>query len=281
MKKNRFLLLMVLFVPLAMANSPAPNPYPALYEDYELTNTEIEITEEDTYRYIVFRGDFKNSGTGVIDCEHSSISYRFEWTNYNFRFFDYATPGICEAFYAGESYHYEQVYDYDGPTPTGVVEQYIAPTLEIRGYAEESFLQDVVITNITITNHEYNDVDDTTEVTLSFGWDNQGNRSVYGIYLSFYIGETHYVKYLERELGKNKTGTEEIDFEVLGNIVGSEPENVTLSFLPINSYYDADRFDLWDLAVIVMVIAALIFFAPVVILSIILIIKALAMRKNV
>lgn len=281
MKKNHRGLLFVFCLPLLMGNSPAPNPYPKEYIDFELTNGEMEVIEVEDSKELVFRGDLKNVGTGLIDLEYSYISYRFERTTYNLEFFDYDVPEICDAIPPSQTYHYEKSFPYQGTTPTGIVEQYIAPTLGIFGFSSEDFMSDIVINDIAISNRVYDAIDDVTTSKLSFAWNNSGDRSGYSFYFSFSIGTTQYVKYLTEELPKNENGTAEVDFVVPGNITEQNIENISITYLPINSYYDNDHFGIVEILIILLVIGGVIVFAPIITLIVIMIIRAVKKRKTI
>ena len=282
MKKKRLGLLAMFCLPLLMANSPAPNPYPSEYTDFELTNAEMEIIEVEDGRELVFRGDLKNVGTGLIDLEYSDISYRFERTTYQLNFFDYNVPEIADAIVPNQTYHYEINYPYNGTTPVGIVEQYVAPTIYIVGFSADAFMNDVIISDIAVNERVYDVVDDVTISTVSFAWSNQSDRTAYSFYFYFSIGETQYVKLLNESLDKNQSGTAETELVVPGNIVDANIENTAISYLPINPYYDQVHFGFLGLIGFLLVIGiAIIIAPPLIILIVFLIVKAVSKKKAV
>jgi len=282
MKKHSALSLYILLVPLLMANSPSPELYPEEYSDYDLLNESVVISEEGSSKYVTFSGELVNSGEGIISFRASVLTYRFEGDDYEMLVDDYNVKKPIQGIMPDKSYIFEERFEYLGSSPIGI-NTYQNKIVSIRGYAEEDILSDIVVSNLIASEGEYNSSISATLFTISFDWNNPGDYSAETMYISFNINENEYVYYEWENLDKEGAGHSNIHVSFPGNIEDQEIENIELFF--IRRSYESWGWNFLDstlfriLIAVAITITALIVIAPIIAITVILII-ARKKKKN-
>lgn len=263
-----------------MANSPSPELYPDEYFDYELINESVTISEEGEDRYVTFAGELVNDGEGIISFRASELTYRFEGDDYEIIVDDYNVDEPIQGILPGTSYAYQEKYEYYGAAPLGEI-TYISKRITIRGYIEDDIIDDVVISNLGVTDVEYDEGEDTTTYTISFDWDNPGEYSVETMYIAVTKNDEDYVYYEWESLAKQSSGQSQVYISFPGDVSDQELSNIELFF--IRRAYERNGWG-WNffnspifyiLLIIVSITAVIIVVGPIVIITV-----ALAVTKR-
>ncbi|MDD3938146.1 MAG: hypothetical protein PHU55_00125 [Bacilli bacterium] len=274
--KKRPLLFILLF-PLLMANSPSPELYPDEYFDYELINESVTISEEGEDRYVTFAGELVNNGEGIISFRASELTYRFEGDDYEIIVDDYNIDEPIQGILPGTSYVYQEKHEYYGTAPLGEI-AYISKRITIRGYVEDDIIDDVVISNLSVTDVDYDEGEDTTTYTISFDWDNPGEYSVETMYIAVTKNDEQYVHYEWESLDKKSFGQSQVYISFPGDVSDQELSNIELFF--IRRAYERNGWG-WNffnspifyiLLIIISITAVIIVVGPIAIITIVLII---------
>lgn len=270
-----------------MANSPSPELYPDEYFDYELINESVTISEEGEDRYVTFAGELVNNGEGIISFRASELTYRFEGDDYEIIVDDYNVDEPIQGILPEKTYIYEEIYEYYGTAPLGEV-TYISKRITIRGYVEDDIIDDVVISNLSVTDVDYDEGEDTTTYTISFDWDNPGEYSVETMYIAVTKNDEQYVHYECESLAKQSSGQSQVYISFPGDVSDQELSNIELFF--IRRAYERNGWG-WNffnspifyiLLIIVSIIAVIIVVGPIAIITIVLIItKRKKHAKNI
>lgn len=282
MKKRVSLLTILFFVPFLLANSPAPFHDPDQYDDYVIENTEVEIVSVQGSKRLYFRGKLTNTGSGMIDCQSSYLLYDYQQIRYRTDFYDTSHPKRHDALFAGQSLEFDVYTLYSGSSLVGIITSEGAMIPQIYGYVNEDFYTGINISAIEILTTQYRDDYNQSYITASFAWDNPGDRSTEYFYLRYEIGGNEYANMIMNYdvLTIGGSDTTQFEFTIDGNVAVEDFENMTLHFIPRDSYYDTDHY--WgDFAgfFILLGIGVVFIIAPVAITTTILIVRAIQKRK--
>lgn len=282
--KKRPLLFILLF-PLLMANSPSPELYPDEYFDYELINESVTISEEGEDRYVTFAGELVNNGDGIISFRASELTYRFEGDDYEIIVDDYNVDEPIQGILPGTPYVYQEKHEYYGTAPLGEI-AYISKRITIRGYVEDDIIDDVVISNLGVTDVDYDESEDITVYTISFDWDNPGEYSVETMYIAVTKNDENFVHYEWESLDKKSSGQSQVYISFSGDVSDQELSDIELFF--IRRAYERNGWG-WNffnspifyiLLIIVSITAVIIVVGPIAIITIVLIITKRKKNSN-
>jgi len=281
--RNKFLpIITFVFLPLLMANSPSPEPYPNRYDDFTFANYEVEIVSDGTDKSIVFRGELTNTGTGIITLGMSNIDYYVSATHYYFELYELCGCDYRDGLLPNATITYEKEQTYGGYLSAGIRDDLPEPTTSILGFTTSSFLEGIITTDISIVIGEYDAVANRTSATISFEWDNRSEERAYSFYVFYEIGDADRTSYIESGLAKGETGSLQEAFSIRGDVAGSEVSDPSLHFLPWNSYYGEGITWSWGVfgTVIIGFLTILAMASPLIIVAVIFIVRAVHKRKQ-
>ncbi|MFA5422059.1 MAG: hypothetical protein WC344_04735 [Bacilli bacterium] len=283
MKIRRGAIIFGVFVPLLMANSPSPYPFPDEYSDFTIQNETVNIAEEGTEKEITITGEIVNNGDGIISLENSDLVYILEAEYYGIVLYEYGRVQMMQGILPARIFTYEQTFPYTGSSPLGEITVYTRDET-VRGFASDSFINDIVVTNAAIGNMTYHEEEENpfTNAHLTFDWDNPSETSSSVFYASFKIDDIEYIIYEEENLTKNDSGDADIIIAIPGDVEGEEATDITFTFLPRHPYYDNNE---WGnlvsvVIVVIVVVACLLLFGPIIAIAIVLAVRAAKRKKN-
>lgn len=249
MKKPKGFLTILFVLPLLMSNSPAPNPFPTNYNDYNVENiilsSELIETSNDQYTYKV-KGKISNTGNRCIDLSSSYIkiylndklSSCLEFNLFdNFDMNTFLVKSNETAYFNSLCNNYSTAF---APTSGSENITFNRYELQVLAFNETDVLSNVSYEQGLISiDNEYKSQSQTTAIKIQINEIfNHSGHTISAIVIRYNIDGQDYYLFHNINISNESKINISLDSSIKKDVSNKTGTVTDVTFLKINSYYE-------------------------------------------